>query len=55
MILEFLFYTTNNIFMMYAMCRKKLELLRKTISNDGQPQENDYYRYEALKFPIKKH
>jgi hypothetical protein len=34
---------TTNIFVVYDMCRNKLELLRKTVSNDGQPQaEIDY-------------
>jgi hypothetical protein len=35
--------TTNVIvnMMMHAMYRKDLELLRKTISNDGQPQAED--------------
>jgi hypothetical protein len=35
--------TTNIIvtMMMHAMYRKELELLRKTIANDGQPQAED--------------
>jgi hypothetical protein len=35
--------TTNVIvaMMMHAMYRKELELLRKIISNDGQPQAGD--------------
>jgi hypothetical protein len=27
--------------MMHAMYRKELELLRKTVANDGQPQAED--------------
>jgi hypothetical protein len=35
--------TTNVIvtMMMHSMYRKELELLRKTIANDGQPQAKD--------------
>jgi hypothetical protein len=45
MIQAFLFYMTTNIFVMYVMCKNKLEMLRKTIANDGQPQtEYDYER-----------
>ena len=35
--------TTNVIvtMMMHVMYRKKLELLRKTIANDGQPQAEE--------------
>ena len=29
--------------MMYIMCRMKLELLRKTVANDGKPQAKDNY------------
>jgi hypothetical protein len=53
MILEFLFYLTTNIFMMYVMCRKKLELLRKTIDNDGQPQAKDDYEKVFVKRLLK--
>jgi hypothetical protein len=27
--------------MRYDMCRKELELLRKTVANDGKPQAKD--------------
>ena len=45
------------------MCIKELELLRKIISNDGQPQEKDDYQKVVvkkivegtLKVPIKHH
>jgi hypothetical protein len=53
MILAFLFYITTNIFMMYVMCRKKLELLRKTIANDGQPQAKDDYEKVVVKRLLK--
>jgi hypothetical protein len=49
MIHAFLFYVTNNIFVMYVMCRKKLELLRKTVSNDGQPHAEDEYKKVVVK------
>jgi hypothetical protein len=34
---------TNDIIMMYVMCREKLELLRETAANDGKPQAEDDY------------
>jgi hypothetical protein len=43
MIHAFLFYMMTNIFVMYVMCRKKLKLLGKTITNDGKPQAEDEY------------
>ena len=43
MIQAILFYIMTNIFVMYVMCRKKLDLLRKTVANDGQPQAEDDY------------
>jgi len=43
MIHAFLFYMTANIFVMYVMCRKKLKLLEKIITYDGQPQTEDKY------------
>ena len=36
MIPTFLLYMTINIIMMYDMCRKELDLLRKTVANDEQ-------------------
>ena len=53
MIQAFLFYMTTNIFVMYVMCRKKLELLRKTIVNDGQPQAKDDYEKVVVKILLK--
>ena len=53
MIQAFLFYMTTNIFMMYVMCRKKLELLRKTVANDGRPQEKDDYEKVVVKILLK--
>jgi len=53
MILAFLFYMTTNIFMMYVTCRNKLELLRKTIANDGQPQAKDDYEKVVVKILLK--
>jgi hypothetical protein len=53
MILVFLFYITTNIFMMCIMCRMKLELLRKTIANDGQPQAKDNYEKVVVKILLK--
>jgi hypothetical protein len=41
MIHAFLFYMMTNIFVMYVMCRKKLKLLGKIVTNDGKPQEED--------------
>jgi hypothetical protein len=49
MIHAFLFYVTNNIFVMYDMCRKELELLRKRVVNDGQPQAKDNYEKVVVK------
>ena len=42
--------TTNVIvtMMMHAMYRKELELLRKTISNDGKPQAEDDHEKDAV-------
>jgi len=40
----FLFNMKTNVIMnvmMYVMCRKRLELLGKITSNDGQPQVED--------------
>jgi hypothetical protein len=39
--------------MMYDMCRKELELLRKTVSNDGQPQAKDDYEKVVVKILLK--
>jgi hypothetical protein len=39
-----LFNITTNVIvtmMMHAMYRKELELLRKTVANDGKPQAED--------------
>jgi hypothetical protein len=41
MIHAFLFYMKNNIIVMYVMCRKKLKLLGKTITNGRKSQEED--------------
>jgi hypothetical protein len=40
---------TASIFVVYVMCRKKLELLRKTVANDGQPQAEDNYDIVVIK------
>jgi len=53
MILAFLFNMMTNIFMMYVMCRKKLKLLRKTISNDEQPRAKDEYEKVVVKILLK--
>ena len=53
MTLAFLFNVMTNIFMMYVMCRKKLELLRKTIANDGQPQAKDEFEKVFVKRLLK--
>jgi len=53
MIQSFLFYMTTNIFVMSVMCRKKLELLRKIVANDGQPQAKDDYEKPAFNFFLK--
>jgi hypothetical protein len=53
MICAFLFYMMTNIFVMYVMCRKKLELLRKTFANDGQPQEKDDYEKVVVQIFLK--
>jgi hypothetical protein len=34
--------------MMHVVCRKELELLRKTITNDGKPQEEDDHGKAAV-------
>jgi hypothetical protein len=42
-----IFYVENDIIMnvmMHVMCRKILELSRKTVSNGGKPQEEDKYK-----------
>jgi hypothetical protein len=39
--------------MMYVMCRKKLELLRKTIANDEQPQAEDDYEKVVIERLLK--
>jgi hypothetical protein len=41
MIHAFLFYMMTNIIVMYVMCRKKLKLLGKTVTNGRKPQEED--------------
>jgi hypothetical protein len=43
----------TNIFMMYVMCRKKLELLRKTVANDEQPQAEDDYEKSIIEILLK--
>jgi hypothetical protein len=43
----------TNIFMMYVMCRKKLDLLRKTIANDEKPQEEDDYEKVSIEILLK--
>jgi hypothetical protein len=53
MIQAFLIYIIMNIFIMYDMCRKELELLRKIVANDGQPQENDDYEKVGVKRLLK--
>ena len=53
MIQEFLFYMTDNIFVIYVIYRKKLELLRKTVSNDGKPQAQDDYENVVFKILLK--
>jgi hypothetical protein len=53
MIQAFLFYMMTNTFMMYDMCRKELELLRKTVANDGQPQAEDDYEKVVIKRLLK--
>jgi len=53
MILSFLFYKMTNIFMMYVMCREKLELLRKIVSNGGKPQAKDDYEKVVVKRLLK--
>jgi hypothetical protein len=35
------------------MCRKELELLRKTVSNHGQPQAKDNYEEFLVKILLK--
>ena len=49
MIQAFLFYMITNIIVVYVTCRKKLELLRKTIANDEQPQAKDNYEKVVVK------
>jgi len=44
----------NNIIMMYFMCREKLELLRETIANDGQPQAEDDYEQVVVERLLKR-
>jgi hypothetical protein len=39
--------------MMYDMCRKELELLRKTVSNGEQPQAKDDYEEVVVKRLLK--
>ena len=39
--------------MMYVMCRYKLELLRETIANDGQPQAEDDYDHDIVERLLK--
>ena len=53
MILAFLFYITTNIFMTYIMWRMKLELLRKMVSNDGQPPVKDNYEKVVVKILLR--
>jgi hypothetical protein len=53
MILSYLFYMMTNLFMMHVMCRKKLELLRKTVSNDKKPQAKDDYEKVVVKRLLK--
>jgi hypothetical protein len=38
---------------MYDMCRKELEILRKTIVNGEQPQEKDDYEKVVVKILLK--
>jgi hypothetical protein len=44
---------TTNVFVVYVMCRNKLELLRKIGSNDGQPQTEDDYEKVVVKILLK--
>jgi hypothetical protein len=53
MIHAFLFYMMTNIFVMYVMCRKKLELLGKKVVNDGKPQVEDDYQKVVVKILLK--
>jgi hypothetical protein len=53
MIQAFLFYMMTNIFVMYVTCRNKLELLRKKVANDGQPQAEDDYEKVVVKRLLK--
>jgi hypothetical protein len=39
--------------MMDDMCRKELELLRKTVASDGQHQEEDNYEEVVIKIFLK--
>jgi hypothetical protein len=39
--------------MMYDMCRKELELLRKTVANGEQPQAKDDYEKVVVKILLK--
>jgi len=53
MVLAFLFYMTTNTYMMYGMCRKELELLRKKIANYRQPQAEDDYEKVVITIFLK--
>jgi hypothetical protein len=44
---------TVNIFLVYVMCKNKLELLRKKVANDGQPQAEDDYEKVVIKRLLK--
>ena len=39
--------------MMHIMCGMELELLRKTVVNEGQPQANDNYEKVVVKILLK--
>jgi hypothetical protein len=41
MIHALLFYMTASIIVIYVMCRNKLKLLGKTVTNGRKPQEKD--------------
>jgi hypothetical protein len=43
----------TNIFVVYVMCRRKSEFLRKKVANDGQPQAEDDYEKVVVKRLLK--
>ena len=46
-------YMTVNIFVVYVMCKNKLELLRKTVANARQPPVEDDYEKVVVKILFK--